>query len=72
MAKHASDAGLAGVAEAAGHLIGELTPASKWRQEILQIRLVAGLTLAMLLGKYDVLVLQKRFSHLILLYGLQD
>lgn len=51
LAKHASDAGLLGVAEAAGRALGELTPASGWRQELLQIRVVAGLLLTGMLGE---------------------
>lgn len=51
MTRHASDAGLAGIAEAAGHLLGELMPASKFRQELLQTRIAAGITLGVMLGE---------------------
>ncbi|KAF6255144.1 hypothetical protein COO60DRAFT_1702968 [Scenedesmus sp. NREL 46B-D3] len=50
LSKYASHAGLNGVAEAAGHVLGELTPAAKWRQEVLLARVGAGLALALTLG----------------------
>eukprot|EP00882_Tetradesmus_deserticola_P000266 GHRQ01000293.1.p1 GENE.GHRQ01000293.1~~GHRQ01000293.1.p1 ORF type:complete len:683 (+),score=280.20 GHRQ01000293.1:407-2455(+) len=50
LSKYASQTGLDGVAEAAGHVLGELTPCATWRQEVLLTRLAAGLTLALTLG----------------------
>lgn len=50
LSKYASTTGLEGVAEAAGHVVGELAPATKWRQEVLLTRLAAGATLAITLG----------------------
>ncbi|WIA17097.1 hypothetical protein OEZ85_013995 [Tetradesmus obliquus] len=50
LSKYASSTGLEGVAEAAGHVVGELAPAAKWRQEVLLTRLAAGATLALTLG----------------------
>jgi hypothetical protein len=51
LSKYASQPGLQGVAEAAGHVLGELAPAAKWRQEVLMTRLAAGATLALTLGE---------------------
>jgi hypothetical protein len=53
LSKYASQPGLHGVAEAAGHVLGEMAPAAAWRQEVLLTRLAAGLTLALTLGKGD-------------------
>uniref|UniRef100_A0A383WG64 Uncharacterized protein n=1 Tax=Tetradesmus obliquus TaxID=3088 RepID=A0A383WG64_TETOB len=50
LSKYASSTGLEGVAEAAGHVVGELAPAAKWRQEVLLTRLAAGATLVLTLG----------------------
>lgn len=52
LAKYGSHTGLPGIAEAAGHLLSELAPLAKWRQEVLMVRLVAGLTLALAVGEH--------------------
>jgi hypothetical protein len=51
LSKYASQPGLQGVAEAAGHVLGELAPAAQWRQEVLLTRLAAGAALALTLGE---------------------
>eukprot|EP00879_Flechtneria_rotunda_P010920 GHRR01011411.1.p4 GENE.GHRR01011411.1~~GHRR01011411.1.p4 ORF type:complete len:109 (+),score=43.67 GHRR01011411.1:1925-2251(+) len=51
MRKHGSDAGLAGVAEAAGQVLSDLPLIASWRQEVLFVRMAAGITLTALLGE---------------------